>query len=77
MYNISFLHLQSTLAPVSLPPAEEMMLVNGVCCCCCHSLPVCLPTNTTVAPAVTQEVSLSLSLNATSVQHASAPDIKN
>lgn len=49
------------------------MAVIGVCCCCCHSPPVCLPTSTAVAPAVTQEISLpptflSHSLIATSVQ---------
>lgn len=36
------------------------MAVIGVCCCCCHSSPVCLPTNTAVAPGVTQEISLCL-----------------
>lgn len=48
---ISFLNLLSTLAPVSLPPVEETMVVSGVCCRCCRSLHACLPTNTSVAQA--------------------------
>lgn len=54
-FSISVLDLQSKLAPVSLPPWKETVVVAGVCS---HSLPACLPTNIPVSPFATQEISL-------------------